>query len=210
MPLHQLFSSPVFIYDIPEEEQTQLRYEVDEALKRISPKLDTLRHQVKTTFDIKEKGNDMPVHNLKGLAVQIWAAMTEYWKELGCPTRELELNESWFNIYSEGQFMFDHEHPGSVVSGVYYHQVPEDSGGDFYFRSPVQTMHNKHWPADVLFDYQQFRVEPKVGRIILFPSWLTHSVMPVTGPEDKISISFNIGNPVTFEGISPAVITPKR
>jgi hypothetical protein len=34
--------------------------------------------------------------------------------------------------------------------------------------------------------------------------------MPVKGTEEKISISFNIGNPVIFEGISPALITPIR
>jgi uncharacterized protein (TIGR02466 family) len=121
--------------------------------------------------------------------------MKEYFHELVLTPINLEIGESWFNFYKEGDFMYDHEHPSGVVSGVYYYEMPENSGGDIYFRSPNPLMHHRVWPQCGDPDFQQYKLTPKVGRLILFPSWLTHSVMPVTGSERKISISFNLCPP---------------
>ena len=34
--------------------------------------------------------------------------------------------------------------------------------------------------------------EAKPGRMLLFPSWLRHSVQPNYGNEERVSISFNV------------------
>jgi hypothetical protein len=39
---------------------------------------------------------------------------------------------------------------------------------------------------------QVFRLQPKSGTIVMFPSWLTHSVEPWDGEGERISIAFNI------------------
>jgi len=52
-------------------------------------------------------------------------------------------------------------------------------------------MQFKQWPADQLRD-QDFQVEPKEGRLVLFPSWLTHRVSVNRTDEERISIAFNL------------------
>ena len=38
------------------------------------------------------------------------------------------LHNAWININSKGDSNFPHDHPGSIVSGVYYVRLPENSG----------------------------------------------------------------------------------
>jgi len=35
-------------------------------------------------------------------------------------------------------------------------------------------------------------IPPKAGRILMFPSWLSHAVRPYTGTRQRISIAFNL------------------
>jgi uncharacterized protein (TIGR02466 family) len=39
---------------------------------------------------------------------------------------------------------------------------------------------------------EYFSHQPKVGELLLFPSWLPHFVLPNTSNEERISVSFNI------------------
>lgn len=194
MPTHNLFASPIFIKDFEGAELAELQASIEGSLERLEPRPDTNRHQLRTTFDFNGT-NDIRRSNLEPLAWGIWGAMKEWWGDLGLEPIDLEIGESWFNHYKNGEFMYDHEHPSGIVSGVYYYAMPKDSGGDIWFRSPNPLMHHRVWPQTGNPDYQQFKVTPQVGRLILFPSWLTHSVMPVTGDEEKISISFNLTPP---------------
>jgi len=194
MPTHKLFSSPIHIKDFEGAELEEIQESLAAAILRLTPKRDEQRHHLDTTFDF-DGVNDIRRSNIEPLAWAIWAAMKEYFHDLVLTPINLEIGESWFNFYKEGDFMYDHEHPSGVVSGVYYYAMPENAGGDIYFRSPNPLMHHRVWPQCGDASFQQFKVEPKVGRLILFPSWLTHSVMPVTGTEQKISVSFNLCPP---------------
>jgi uncharacterized protein (TIGR02466 family) len=207
MPTHNLFAAPIYIKDFEGAELDELQNAIAGALDRLTLHVEDTRHQLRTTFDIVDGVNDIRRSNLEPLAWGIWGAMKAWFTDLELDPIELEIRESWFNHYKNGEFMFDHEHPNSIVSGVYYYAVPEDSGGDLWFRSPNPLMHHRVWPQTGNPDYQQFQVKPQVGRLVLFPSWLTHSVMPTTGDEEKISISFNLmPPPPPMEGPSLAQI----
>ena len=110
------------------------------------------------------------------------------------------IDNMWANISPRYGFNRQHNHPGSLWSGVYYVQAPKDSGR-LYFRDPrreagmIQAQYEgdqrkrEMW-AEVFY-------EPIEGRIILFPAWLEHTVEPnlskrqgVAG--ERISIAFNL------------------
>ena len=106
----------------------------------------------------------------------------------------------WANINPYGAYNRNHNHPGSLWSGVYYVQTPKKSGRllvhdprdqahmqvpEFAKGSKPNFSHRAH-----LF------LEPKPGRCVIFPAWLRHEVEPnmtdKTGQDgDRISISFN-------------------
>ena len=117
------------------------------------------------------------------------------------PSKELKIGTMWSIINAPGSSNKSHIHPDCHWSGVYYVQVP-DSGGDIEFTDP-RTSHIMNQPS---FDpkskrskdnWTKVRFTPKAGTMIIFPSWLYHSVEPnmsnKTGKEgERVIISFNI------------------
>ncbi len=122
--------------------------------------------------------------------------------ELGyAKNHRLGIDQMWSIINGPGSFNKAHIHPGSLWSGVYYVQAPANAG-DIEFTDP--RAENLMTPAK--FETQNNRVRecwtkvrftPKAGKMILFPSWLYHSVdanlTDATGDDaERIIISFNL------------------
>jgi uncharacterized protein (TIGR02466 family) len=87
----------------------------------------------------------------------------------------------------------EHVH-GDVFSGVFYLHVPEKSGKLILQNHGI----NKMWDGCKLaqqknqFTGESISVEPVEGNILLFPSYLPHSVETNNHDEERISISFNL------------------
>ena len=107
---------------------------------------------------------------------------------------ELQLYNIWININTPGAYNALHNHPGSVLSGVYYVESTEEQGNIFfersdgaeYFLPPNVEEHN-------YFTGSATSYRAITGALYIFPGWLKHSVEPNRSDEDRISISFNYG-----------------
>ena len=83
----------------------------------------------------------------------------------------------WFNLSDPGDCTGVHNHAReSVVSGVYYLEVPIDSG-DLFFRVDGE---------------EDFSFVPKAGSVVLFPSELRHGVRINSSSGKRISLAFNL------------------
>ena len=100
--------------------------------------------------------------------------------------RRLKLDSIWVNVLKPGGHHSGHIHPGTVVSGTLYLEVPLGSGA-IQFEDPrlPQMM------AAPLRDEQFVRVEPEAGQLLLWESWLRHEVLASRAKTARISISFN-------------------
>ena len=107
--------------------------------------------------------------------------------------RRLRLDSLWVNILKPGGAHSGHIHPHSVVSGTLYVAVPPGAGAlrledprlAMMMAAPVRT-------TDAPEALRPFvHAEPKPGSVFLWESWLRHEVMPGTGRDPRISISFN-------------------
>jgi uncharacterized protein (TIGR02466 family) len=87
-----------------------------------------------------------------------------------------------------------HNHPNSILSGVYYLQTPENCGG-ITFTDPrsASRMLNPPLTEFNLWTLPKISYKPQAGSMLLFPSWLMHGVEPNLSDEARISMSFNIG-----------------
>jgi uncharacterized protein (TIGR02466 family) len=104
---------------------------------------------------------------------------------------------SWLQLNQPGSLFNRHDHYGACVSGVLYLKVPEKSG-NLKFHNPLEPRR----ASDVFFErirngenqynYDYIEYEPKVGEMIMFESWLQHSVERNESQEDRISVSYNI------------------
>ena len=107
------------------------------------------------------------------------------------------LNNAWININSKGNSNFPHDHPGSVVSGVYYVRLPENSG-KLVFENPSGKLISTYWnmrggPNEWnRANSEVWSLDSSEDTLLIFPSWLDHYVEPNESDEDRISISFNV------------------
>ena len=108
--------------------------------------------------------------------------------------RHAKLGNMWANINPPGGMNQPHIHPNSLFSGVYYVKSQPNCGRLKVMdpRPGVQFIMPVRKPGDPGKDmWRDANIQPVVGRIIMFPAWLWHSVEPNKSNDLRISISFN-------------------
>ena len=105
------------------------------------------------------------------------------------------LANMWANINYKGSYNKAHLHANSLWSGVYYIKTPKDCGV-LKLQDPksVSLMvkpkrNNNNFPQH---SWTQISFEAVAGRLIIFPSYLTHWVEENKNEEERISVSFNV------------------
>jgi uncharacterized protein (TIGR02466 family) len=94
------------------------------------------------------------------------------------------LSNMWFNINYKGSYNTIHTHPGSILGGVLYINVPENSG-DICF-------HHQDGHSLSLIQNTSFSITPHDGLMLLFPASLSHGVGMNYSDEPRFSIAFNL------------------
>jgi len=143
--------------------------------------------------------------NLTDIHKQLNPLFTEIQKHITKFNKTLDLNGKnklgnlWVNINGYRDSNRVHNHPGSIISGVYYIQTPKNCG-DITFINPVEDhlgYIDKSETIDTTKNYNPYNstewwLPSLVGRLYLFPSWLKHYVTSnLNKKEKRISISFN-------------------
>ncbi|PSJ36455.1 TIGR02466 family protein [Allosphingosinicella deserti] len=107
--------------------------------------------------------------------------------------RRLKLDSLWVNVLKPGGAHGAHIHPHSVVSGTVYVAVPAGAG-PLKLEDPrlPMMMAAPTRREDAPEPLKTFvTAAPQPGTLFLWESWLRHEVVPGTGKEPRISISFN-------------------
>jgi uncharacterized protein (TIGR02466 family) len=110
---------------------------------------------------------------------------------IGCD--DLEITGCWANIYSARATHGIHSHPNNFLSGVYY--VKTQPGADtINFHDPRLQTGIIRPPVTKLTaeNTDQVVVRVQDGLLLLFPSFLQHSVDANQSDARRISISFNL------------------
>jgi hypothetical protein len=88
---------------------------------------------------------------------------------------KFKIKNMWFTIQNKNEGHHSHNHPKSVLSGVYYVKIEKNSGGEIkiYFKDKILTK------------------SPNVNDFFVFSSSLFHSVNPYEGEHDRIAIAWD-------------------
>ena len=107
-------------------------------------------------------------------------------------SKKLTLYNLWYNVNGLSSFNKPHTHPGSIVSGVYYISIPQNSGNIVFLN---QDMDKFYTLIDSYNNYNSstWKIISKENLCIFFPSYLRHYVEPNFNKKERISISFNYG-----------------
>jgi uncharacterized protein (TIGR02466 family) len=104
----------------------------------------------------------------------------------------IELNGIWINENFTGSLNSKHLHPQSNFSGVYYIKVPENSGDIIFYRDEILYDYLENYK---IFNSSEFNISEKIeikeDDLILFPSFLNHSVEKNLNKDSRISVAFN-------------------
>lgn len=104
---------------------------------------------------------------------------------------------SWLQYNQPGSDFNRHDHYGALTSGCIYIQTPENCG-DILFHNPLEqrrctnTFFSKIQQEENPYNFNHVRYTPKKGDIIMFESWLQHTVKKNQSTDPRISIGFNI------------------
>ncbi len=137
-----------------------------------------------------------------GLVQHVDAVAAMMCRELGYHrSYRLRIGTMWSIINPPGSSNRAHIHPGCLWSGVYYVQAPRNSGRIEFIDPRTQNLMS---PAEYIPDtkrprncWTKVQYKPVAGRMLIFPSWLYHSVDPnrsrAKGKDaDRIIVSFNL------------------
>jgi len=114
---------------------------------------------------------------------------------------ELRIGTMWAIINPPGAVNLSHVHPGCLWSGVYYVKAPTNCG-KISFTDPrtANVMNKPVFELDCKPPkrcWTKVSFTPTQGRMLIFPSWLYHSVAPnlassSDGGGERVIISFNL------------------
>ena len=109
-----------------------------------------------------------------------------------------KLKDLWYNInnYKDHNIVHNHIGHNNKLSGVYYVKAPKNSG-NLVLDHPSNLV-ELTWAVNIpkghhnTFTSSVWQFVPKPGQLLIFPSWLEHSVEANLSKSPRVSFSFNI------------------
>jgi len=165
-----------------------------ENIRKVTPngRPDSWMSTVYTTLNTADRLHSLP--EFAGLAEIIMGEVRAFGDALGINHRDYPFRfvDCWFNIYGPKDGQEGHVHPNSVISGSYYLKAPEGCSGIMFHSPMADEMYMP--PNREINALNTLGAEMPVqeGALVLFRSWLKHSVRPSPTTDERISISFNL------------------
>jgi uncharacterized protein (TIGR02466 family) len=107
--------------------------------------------------------------------------------------RTIRFSGSWSVRLRSGGRHAHHVHPQGWLSSAFYVSLPErqrdepDDAGWLTLGEPDETL-GLHLPPHL-------KVEPRPGRLVLFPSWMWHGTQPFAEGE-RLTVAFDVRPPI--------------
>lgn len=181
--IHELF--PIGIY--------QKKINVEESVEFIKG-LDYNRVYEDNGYISKHK-NVLDMPELYSLRKDIEIALIAYSIELKLKDVRLEIQNSWVMKHIEGDYSPVHHHKNSVISGIVYIEVNEESGEISFYNNNTTLFHStlepEFWEYNKL-NSSSFNIKPETGDILIFPSHLQHSVGRNDINKERYALAFNV------------------
>lgn len=164
---------------------------------------------------VKNEGNTTSENNyvlqnpeFSNISKFIQESIDSYLKNIYAPCEDvsLRITQSWLNYSKPGQWHHKHAHPNSFISGVLYMKAAKESDKIHFYNEDFRQIDLPTTNFNV-YNSRSWWLPVETGCLMMFPSSLTHSVLPVQGPDERISLSFNtfpvgyVGQDKTLTGL---------
>ena len=188
------FATPLYEGRASGDDLGLISAEVADALANA---LETFQHigrepGVITTLRPETPGNFIAENGLRVLAQTILRHAAAFCTDLGASRfNGARIESSWASIFSTDGFLFARNYSPSMMSGLYFHQVAS-KGGKVIFNSPNVFFNSYDFPNNDRECASTVEYTPRIGDILLFPSWLSHFFDVVQSNDETIVVNFNL------------------
>lgn len=195
-----LFGTPVMVYDglIAESLRTALVAKSKEICETTENGSISWRCDVFTTCHTRDLLLERSYNDLN----QTTCDKVEHFLKIHDVKDNLVPNFSWLNAYTSKQYQDWHKHPCNLVSTVYFLDAPEGSA-PLVLQQPYMPDNVYENIGDNYFN-QEHAIKAVSNRLVVFPSWLPHSVPQGSNEELRYTIATN------FERRQPNGISPTQ
>lgn len=139
--------------------------------------------------------NNFILDNFEDLKEKIIKQVGDYSQVIGMDSSKLILLNSWINLQSKGSRLLFHIHPRSIISGVLFLKIDNDSS-HLAFKNPnpfsLYANYFNNFKESNKYNYQYCILTPKISDLVLFPSWLEHGSHIENNSAERIVLSFNL------------------
>lgn len=192
MNLLSLFSVPIWQSEYPEfKEHKETFLSIVKEYKEKNPTKETPRSNV---AGYQSPNTLQNVAELSPLFEYICQMGFKACSDLAFVECDIAMTSAWLNINDSRQCMNSEHVHGQVFSGVFYLQAPEESGNlciKNLATNSIWTGHDLRYQKNE-YTAESIKLEPIEGNVILFPSYVPHSVETNNHDEERISIAFNL------------------
>jgi len=184
--IQALFATPIYLSEIKRNFSTEELKFVEENKKEFY--INTGKNKTsKDTFILK--------HNkMKNLHEDLLVKINDYFKSVEDSNDKVELyiTQSWLNYNEANTYHHEHWHTNSYISGVLYIKADENLDFIRFLNPRYSSFEFSNKNNFNIFNSGIWDFPVKSGSIIIFPSYLRHSVTNNTSNNERISLAFNV------------------
>lgn len=184
--VHQLWSTPIYENYIPVEDNW-VNFAKSEDYKRMASE----NGDITKDYYILEKLPDLKkeIENHINLFVEKYLKVTK--------NVSFYLTNSWFVQHNPDDYSHSHYHTNSLLSGVYYLDVPKNSGNIMFLRMGhtqfvFPSSFNINFDEETHQNCYEYPIDTTDGKILIFPSHINHAVLMNETNKKRYSLSFNV------------------
>lgn len=185
-----LFSAPVYVNNVGDFERP------DMTRLEFTSKIPTGGHHTFQTSADKNVLDRPEFATIRGIVMR---EVDSYTREVLRVNKHIEfyITNSWINVYRPGDQCVPHTHNNSLISGVLYLQVTEESGDLIFYRDilsllPFPPALDLDFDSSNIYNCKHFGHRPKTNDVCLFPSVVMHSAEQNRSQEDRWCLPFNV------------------
>ena len=192
--IHKLFATPVFQFKVKDHEKlnSNLSKYIYDLYENDKDGIQRSNVNGWHSKNFKVEKDSAPHNFIQSIHGYIKEVMVEGFGWKYSPEK-VGITEIWAIINKKNTFNQTHNHPNTYLSAAYYVKAPNDCG-DIQFHEPNEVKKFRHPVIEKKNELNSsgFSVKAEEGNLLVFPSYLYHSVGKNLSSEDRIVISFNV------------------
>jgi uncharacterized protein (TIGR02466 family) len=134
----------------------------------------------------------LELKEFKKLKLELEDILKDCIKKIHSPTHNVKcyITQSWLNYTKIGQYHHSHNHSNSFLSGVLYFNADQNFDKIYFHKERYEQLkiEAKNFNS---YNSSSWWLPVETGKILIFPSWIRHSVGIKKEDNVRISLSFN-------------------